>query len=71
MDFSSQYGAFAVGHEGLSSTMTCCSAILLMALPEEGMVISVQANTAGTSASIDTNGQVGVLARALRDAARE
>jgi D-alanyl-D-alanine carboxypeptidase len=70
MDFSAQYGALAVGHQGLSSVTTCCSAIIVMALPEEGVVIAVQANTVGTNPSIDTNSQVDRLARALRDAAR-
>jgi D-alanyl-D-alanine carboxypeptidase len=45
MDFSADYGTFAVGHDGTSSATTCCSAIRLVALPEEGMVIAVQANT--------------------------
>lgn len=66
MDFSGEYGALGVGHQGLSSVTTCCSAIILLALPEEGIVIAVQANTAGTDRSIDTNSQVNGLARALR-----
>ncbi len=49
MDFSADYGTLAVGHDGASSTTTCCSAIRLVALPEEGMVISVQANGGATS----------------------
>ncbi len=69
MDFSAQYGALAVGHQGLSSVTTCCSAIILIALPEEGVVIAVQANTVGTGPTIDTNSQVDRLARALSDAA--
>ena len=71
MDFSSEFGTAAIGHQGLSSTKTCCSAILLLALPEEGMVISVQANTTGTPASVDTNAQVNQLAQSLRLAAQE
>ena len=71
MDFSSQYrGALAVGHQGLSSVTTCCSAVILVALPEEGIVIAVQADTAGTAPSVDINSQVDALARALRVAAR-
>ncbi|MGH2539235.1 MAG: hypothetical protein ACRDGK_01790, partial [Actinomycetota bacterium] len=46
---SDDYGTLAVGHDGASSTTTCCSAIRLVALPEEGMVISVQANGGATS----------------------
>ena len=45
MDFSEDYGTFAVGHDGSSSATTCCSVIRLVALPDEGVVISVQANT--------------------------
>jgi hypothetical protein len=45
MDFSSDYGTLAFGHDGTSSATTCCSAIRLVALPNEGMVISVQATT--------------------------
>ena len=71
MDFSTRYGALAVGHQGLSSVTTCCSAIILMALPEEGIVVSVQANTVGTSPAVDTNSQVDRLAGALWDAMRE
>ena len=48
----------AIGHQGLSSPTTCCSVIVLVALPEEGMVIAVQANTVGAAASTDTNAQV-------------
>jgi CubicO group peptidase (beta-lactamase class C family) len=69
MDFSEQYGALAVGHQGLSSVTTCCSAIILVALPEKGIVIAVQANTVGTGPTIDANSQVDRLAGALRDAA--
>ena len=46
MDFTDDYGSFAVGHDGTSSATTCCSVIRLVAFPEEGLVISVQANTA-------------------------
>ncbi len=49
MDFSADYGTLAVGHDGASSTTTCCAAIRLVALPEEGLVISVQANGGTTS----------------------
>lgn len=70
MDFSGQYGTRAVGHQGLSSVTACCSAITLVALPEKGVVIAVQAGTLGTDPSIDLNGQVDRLARALSDAAR-
>jgi D-alanyl-D-alanine carboxypeptidase len=68
-DFSVSYGTLAVGHEGASSASTCCSSILLVALPEEGVVISVQANTAGASTQ-DPFGQVEILTKVLRDAAR-
>lgn len=54
MDFSSNYGTLAVAHEGESSATTCCSVIRLVALPEEGVVISVQANTAATDHPYDT-----------------
>jgi D-alanyl-D-alanine carboxypeptidase len=69
MDFSSSFGALAVGHDGENSVTTCCSSIKLVALPEEGVVVSVQANTAGASTS-DPYIQVGLLTRVLRDAAR-
>jgi len=46
MDFSGDYGTFAVGHDGTSSATTCCSAIRLVAFPKEGIVIAVQANAA-------------------------
>jgi CubicO group peptidase (beta-lactamase class C family) len=69
MDFSGEYGTLAVGHEGESSVTTCCSLIRLLALPEEGLVISVQANTAPTNHPYDTyNSQVVLLTRILRDA---
>jgi CubicO group peptidase (beta-lactamase class C family) len=69
MDLSHSYGTLAVGHEGESSVTTCCSSIRLVALPEEGMVISVQANTAGAESS-DPYSQVGLLTQALWDAVR-
>jgi CubicO group peptidase (beta-lactamase class C family) len=71
IDLSSEYGTLAIGHEGESSVTTCCSLIRLVALPEEGVVISVQANTAATVHPYDTyNSQVVRLTQALRDAAR-
>ena len=69
-DFSVDYDTLAVGHEGESSTATCCSSILLVALPEEGVVVSVQANTAGTSTS-DPFSHVQFLTQVLKDAAQE
>lgn len=68
-DFSASYGTLAVGHEGESSASACCSSIILVALPEEGVVISVQANTAGASTS-EPFTQVKILTNVLRDAAR-
>ncbi len=59
MDFSSEYHTYAVGHQGLSSVTTCCSAIILLALPDEAIVIAVQANTDGTTS---TNADVDRLA---------
>jgi D-alanyl-D-alanine carboxypeptidase len=70
MDLSNEYGALAIGHQGLSSVTTCCSAIVLLALPAEGIVIAVQANTADTPGHVDTNRQVDLLAGALRKAVR-
>jgi D-alanyl-D-alanine carboxypeptidase len=71
MDLSNEYGTLAVGHEGESSVTTCCSLIRLVALPEEGVVISVQASTAATDHPYDTyNSQVVRLTQVLRDAAR-
>jgi len=71
MDLSSDYGTLAIGHEGESSVTTCCSVIRLVTLPEEGVVISVQANTAATDHPYDTyNGRVVRLTQVLRDAAR-
>jgi D-alanyl-D-alanine carboxypeptidase len=37
--------SLGVGHTGISSPTTCCSEIVLAALPEEGVVISVQASS--------------------------
>lgn len=71
MDLSSEYGTLAVGHEGESSVTTCCSLIRIVALPEEGVVISVQANTAATAHPYDAyNSRVVRLTQVLRDAAR-
>jgi hypothetical protein len=67
MDLSGEYGTLAIGHEGESSVTTCCSLIRLMALPEEGVVISIQANTAATDHPYDTyNSQVVRLTQVLR-----
>jgi CubicO group peptidase (beta-lactamase class C family) len=68
-DFSAYYGTPAVGHEGEGSAASCCSSILLVALPEEGVVVSVQANTAGTSTS-DPFSYVQLLTQLVRDAAQ-
>jgi D-alanyl-D-alanine carboxypeptidase len=71
MDLSSDYGTLAVGHEGESSAATCCSVIRLVALPEEGVVISVQASTEETDHPYDTyNYELVRLTEALRDTAR-
>ena len=70
MDFSSEYAALAVGHEGSSSAGTCCSLIRLVALPEEGVIVSVQANTAATDDPYGAyNSQVVRLTQVLRNAA--
>jgi CubicO group peptidase (beta-lactamase class C family) len=69
VDFSDSYDTLAVGHPGESSVTTCCSDIRLVALPDEGLVISVQANTDGAETS-DPFGQVELLTRRLRAAAR-
>ena len=68
-DFSASHGTLAVGHDGESSPATCCCSIRLVALPEEGLVISVQANTDGAETS-DAFGQVELLTQALRDAVK-
>jgi D-alanyl-D-alanine carboxypeptidase len=71
MDLSSEYATLAVGHEGSSSAAQCCSLIRLVALPEEGVVISVQANTAPTDTPYDTyNRELVRLTQVLRDAVR-
>ena len=71
MDLSSEYGTLAVGHEGESSVTTCCSLIRLVALPDEGVVIAVQAHTAATDQVWEKyNGDVVRLTQALRDAAQ-
>jgi len=68
MDLSGEYGTLAVGHEGESSVLTCCSVIRLVALPEQGVVISVQAQTPATDHPWDTyNSQVVRLTQVLRD----
>lgn len=64
IDFSGS--ALGVGHYGLSSPTTCCSAIMLATLLEEGIVISVQATFDRLSS--DPLGHVNLLARLLRDA---
>jgi CubicO group peptidase (beta-lactamase class C family) len=69
MNFSDIYGTPAVGHEGESSVTTCCSVIRLVALPKEGVVISVQADTGG-SVGEDSYNELGRVTRALREAAR-
>jgi D-alanyl-D-alanine carboxypeptidase len=72
MDFTGEYGSLAVGHDGESSVTTCCSLIRLVALPEEGVVISIQANTPRTEHPYDTyNSAVVGLTQVLRGLARE
>ena len=62
--------AEAVGHEGSSSAPQCCSLIRLVAFPEEGVVVSVQASTPATDDVYGTyNSDVVRLTQALRDAA--
>jgi len=69
-DYTQYYGGTpAVGLEGASSVATCCSVIRLVAFPEEGMVVSVQANTAG-AANPHPYGKVELLTKVLRDLAR-
>jgi D-alanyl-D-alanine carboxypeptidase len=71
MDLSSDYGTLAVGHEGESSVTTCCSLIRLVALPEEGVVISVQVDTAAADHLYDTYiNQVVGLTQVLKDTAQ-
>lgn len=70
MDLSSDYGTLAVGHEGESSVTTCCSLIRLVALPESGVVVSVQAHTPPTDHPYDSyNSQVVRLTQVLEEAA--
>jgi CubicO group peptidase (beta-lactamase class C family) len=71
MDLSNDYATLAVGHEGESSVTTCCSVIRLVAVPEVGMVVSVQANTAPTDHPYDSyNSQVVRLTQVLKDTAQ-
>lgn len=70
MDFTDIYGSFAVGHEGESSVTTCCSVIRLAALPKEGVVISVQADTGSTLGSADPFVELTEVSQAMRDAVR-
>jgi len=70
MDFSDSFGELAIGHDGESSVTTCCSVIKLVALPEEGVAISVQADTGTSLTDHDYYRALGVLTKALRDAAR-
>ena len=70
MDLSGEYATQAVGHEGSSSAAQCCSLIRLVALPEEGVVISVQAQTAPTDSPYDFyNRDLVRLTQVLRDTA--
>ncbi len=66
MDLSDS--GLGVGHNGISSPTTCCSEIVLAALPEEGVVISVQANL--PSPASDPLTEVTRLTQLLRDAAK-
>ncbi|MDH4141078.1 MAG: beta-lactamase family protein [Chloroflexota bacterium] len=70
IDFSGSFGVPAVGHYGESSATTCCSVIKLAALPEEGIVISVQADTGDSISDRDYFRALDALTRALRNAAR-
>lgn len=65
IDFSDS--GLGVGHNGISSPTTCCSEIVLAALAEEGVIISVQANLAGLAS--EPFSRVTRLAQLLRDAA--
>lgn len=62
------YSSLGVGHTGISSPTTCCSEIVLAALPEEGVIISVQANF--PSLAPDPFTEVTRLTQLLRDAAK-
>ena len=66
MNFS--YSSLGVGHTGISSPTTCCSEIILAAPPEEGVIISVQANF--PSLASDPFTDVTRLTQLLRDAAK-
>jgi CubicO group peptidase (beta-lactamase class C family) len=71
MDLASEYGgARAIGHQGLSSVLGCCSAVVFVAWPAEGLAIAVQADTTGTSNDV-ANTLVDRVAGALRDVVRE
>lgn len=59
--------SLGVGHTGISSPTTCCSEVVLAALPEEGMVISVQASSRRLA---DPFTDVTRLTQLLGDAAR-
>jgi CubicO group peptidase (beta-lactamase class C family) len=69
-DFSSILGRRAVGHEGESSVTTCCSVIEVAALPDQGIVIAVQADTGDNLTDRDFFAALTAVSRALRDAAR-
>jgi D-alanyl-D-alanine carboxypeptidase len=70
MDLFASYGTLAVGHEGESSVGTCCSIIRLVALPAQGLVIAVQANTPPDPRPYDRyNGELVGLTRGLREIA--
>ncbi len=69
MDFAGGFGVPAVGHYGESSVTTCCSVIKLAALLEEGIVISVQADTGTSISDRDYFRALDTLTEALRDAA--
>jgi CubicO group peptidase (beta-lactamase class C family) len=68
-DFTDTFGTFAVGHYGESSITTCCSVIKLAALPEEGIVLSVQADTGDSISDRDYFRALDSLAKALGAAA--
>ena len=65
MDLSDS--SLGVGHTGISSPTTCCSEIVLAALPQEGVIISVQASSRRLA---DPFTDVTRLTELLRDAAR-
>jgi D-alanyl-D-alanine carboxypeptidase len=67
-DFTGSFGTLAVGHYGESSVTTCCSVIKLAALPNEGVVISVQADTGDSISDQDYFRALDSLTRTLRDA---